>query len=177
MGYGLDCGLQVGAWLRWKVAVKKKAARTVYCSCREASDATCFGGAPGCQRTAEDGSSGDSLCPTEYQIRSDLCAELACHGGVAGGDAAGVVRDESELDAVVADVDVGMMVVLLSELSDAIDEDHCLHEIGEGPVADERAVFDGPLGEFGEECAEFVFGEQMLGGWHVVGLPGEETKA
>ena len=49
-------------------------------------------------------------------------AELARHAGVTRGDAAGIVRDQPELDAVVTNVNVGMMIRFLRQLGHAVDE-------------------------------------------------------
>ena len=89
-------------------------------------------------------------------------ADAACHVGVALGDSAGVVRDEGQLDLVVADVDVWVVLFALGELGDAVDELHGLNEAGEGPVADEFAVLERPFGKLAERLVELIAREGLL---------------
>ncbi len=83
--------------------------------------------------------------------------------GVALGDALGVVGDEAEANFVIADVDVGMMVLLLGEIGDVVDEGHGVDEVGKNVVADEFAVVKVPVWELLEDFVEFGWGESFHG--------------
>lgn len=74
-------------------------------------------------------------------------------------DSAGIVGYQGEADAVVADVDVGVVVGFFGEGGGVIDEVDGLHEGGEGEGAGDLAVFEGPVGEGGEGGLEGFRGE------------------
>ncbi len=83
--------------------------------------------------------------------------------GVALGDALGVVGDEAEANFVIADVDVGMMVLLLGEIGDVVDEGHGVDEVGKFVVTDEFAVVKVPVWKLLEDFVEFGLGESFHG--------------
>ena len=84
-------------------------------------------------------------------------------GDVVVGDAAGVVGYQGEADAVVADVDIGVVVGFFGEGGGVVDEIDGSHEGGKGEGAGDLAVFEGPAGESGEGGLEGFWGE---GGAH-----------
>lgn len=78
---------------------------------------------------------------------------------ILGGKAAGVVGDEGELDAVVADVDVGVVAGLLGELSDAVHKSERVAEGSELEGFHELAVFDLPAVELGQPGFDVIGGK------------------
>ena len=80
------------------------------------------------------------------------------------GEAAGGVGDKREADAVVADVDVGVMASLLGKLAYAIDEVKSGDEVREFEGADELAGFDLPAGKLGEAGLSGIGGKGGHGG-------------
>ncbi len=82
------------------------------------------------------------------------------------GDAAGVVGDEGEADFVVADVDVGVVVLLLGEFGNPVDEGDGLDEVWKLIIADEFAIQKAPVRKLRDGFIEFGLGE----GCHVCGL-------
>jgi len=73
------------------------------------------------------------------------------------------MRDEGETDAIVADVDVGVVAGDLGELADEIDELESGDEVFELEGADEFAGFDLPAGQLGEACLSGVGGKNGHG--------------
>lgn len=70
-----------------------------------------------------------------------------CERGVLIGDAAVVVGGEGQLDAIVADHDVGVVTGRFGECGDAIDEGDGLDEVGEDEGLADLVVGGGPAGE------------------------------
>lgn len=80
----------------------------------------------------------------EYPNESELCLfeftiDSGGHFCVTNGDSSRVVGDEAQADLVVADVDVWMMTSCFGQLSNSIDEGHCVNEVRKLPVADKFA--------------------------------------
>jgi hypothetical protein len=80
--------------------------------------------------------------------------EVFGHGDVVVGDAAGVVGGEGYADAVVADVEVGVVVGGFGEGGGGVDEVDGLEEGGEGQGAGDLAGFEMPVGEGGKSGLE-----------------------
>ena len=98
-----------------------------------------------CRRAEECGAE-FPLCSIRISRLGELGGELAGHAGVARGNAACVVRNQSQFNAVVADVDVGVVLGLLGERGHAVDEGDRGDEVLELPFADQLAVRECPLG-------------------------------
>jgi len=76
----------------------------------------------------------------------DLCRQLE----VLLGEAARVMSDESEPDAIVANVDVGMVAGLFCKCADTVHEAERGNEILELECADELAGLDLPAGQLSQ---------------------------
>ncbi len=76
---------------------------------------------------------------------------------VAAGEAVGVVGDEAEAHLVVADVDVGVVVLFFGEGGDAVDEGEGLGEVGEFEVANQFSFGETPFWEVNQAGFEFLF--------------------
>jgi hypothetical protein len=115
--------LRPGGFSEGSRPAQKKAARTVHCSCREASDATCIGLVRHIGRSTEKCGAETALRLLAYHdadAPGRLSVPLWRHGakalrhpGIACRDAAGIVRYQRKLHAVVANVDIGMMLRFL----------------------------------------------------------------
>ncbi len=86
------------------------------------------------------------------------------------GDSAGVVGDESEADAVVADVYVGVVAGFFGEFADPIDEAERGDEAFELEGADEFAGFNLPAGKLGEAGLSGFGGKDGHGGSSLFGF-------
>ena len=72
--------------------------------------------------------------------------------------------DERQADAVVANVDVGVMAGLLGEVADLVDESEGGDKVREFKGANEFAGFDLPAGKLGEASLNGVGGKGRHGG-------------
>jgi len=101
--------------------------------------------------------SGETAAMTaENRRRSGQLGDTRGEIEVLGGQTAGVVGDEGQADAVVTDVDVGVVAGLLGELADVVNEAKGGHEVGELEGPDEFTGFDAPIGEAVEARFNFV---------------------
>ena len=89
------------------------------------------------------------------------------HTGIAFGDSSGVVGDEAEQDAVVADVDVGVVAGGFGKWCDLIDEGDGFDEVAECPFTGELAVGELPVRELFEELFDLRSGEGLLHGLYL----------
>ncbi len=91
-----------------------------------------------------------------FGLSAEECVDGGSEGEVFFGEAAGVVGDEGEADAAVADVDVGMVAGLLSGGAYAIDEGEGGGEVGKAEGAGEFAGLDAPGGHGRDEGGDLV---------------------
>ena len=70
--------------------------------------------------------------------------DFLCKGGVVLCNSACIMCDEGESDAVVSDINVGMVAGRLGELGHVIDERHGGDEVLEGALLDEFTVLREP---------------------------------
>lgn len=91
---------------------------------------------------------GSGLCSGKKSASEGL--DLGGEIEVLVGEAAGVVGGEGEVDAVIADIDVGVVASLFRELPEAVDEVQRGEEVRELKGSDEMVGLDLPAGEGGE---------------------------
>ena len=72
------------------------------------------------------------------------------------------MRDQTQANAVVSDINVRVVACRLGELSDVVDEGHGGDEVLEGALLDEFAVFECPIGKRAESLLNLLIG-QLLG--------------
>jgi hypothetical protein len=93
----------------------------------------------------------------------DQLLRLAGQIEVLLGEAAGIVGGEREAHTVVADIDVGMVAGLLSQLADAVHEVQGGAEILELKSFDKFSGFDLPAREAGQAGLSFLWGKRRHG--------------